>query len=65
MHEFEESIGGVERWICGGASTERLAREARLPLTGRTAQFYAGCVEHVEGVDFLAFGLPQAMWHLR
>jgi fumarate hydratase class I len=36
-----------------------------LSAVGGTAQFYAGCVEHVEGVDFLAFGLPQAMWHLR
>ena len=23
------------------------------------------CIEEVEGVDFLEFGVPEAMWHLR
>lgn len=36
-----------------------------LSAVGGAAQFYASCVEKVEGVDFLAFGVPQAMWRLR
>jgi fumarate hydratase, class I len=36
-----------------------------LTAVGGAAQFYASCVESVEGVDFLAFGMPQAMWRLR
>jgi fumarate hydratase class I len=32
---------------------------------GGAAQFYARCVEAVEGVDLLEFGIPEAMWHLR
>lgn len=32
---------------------------------GGAAQYYADCVEAVDGVDFLDFGIPEAMWHLR
>jgi fumarate hydratase class I len=36
-----------------------------LTAIGGAAQLYARCIEKVEGVDFLAFGIPEAMWHLR
>ncbi len=36
-----------------------------LSAIGGAAQYYARCIEAVEGVDFLAFGVPEAMWHLR
>jgi len=36
-----------------------------LTAIGGAAQLYASCIEKVEGVDFLAFGIPEAMWHLR
>jgi fumarate hydratase class I len=36
-----------------------------LSAIGGAAQFYADCVVAVEGVDFLEFGVPEAMWHLR
>jgi fumarate hydratase class I len=32
---------------------------------GGAAQYYAKCITEVEGVDFLDFGIPEAMWHLR
>lgn len=32
---------------------------------GGAAQYYANCVEEVEGVDLQHFGVPEAMWHLR
>lgn len=32
---------------------------------GGAAQYYAKCIEEVEGVDFLEFGVPEAMWHVR
>ncbi|HUA21479.1 MAG TPA: FumA C-terminus/TtdB family hydratase beta subunit [Bryobacteraceae bacterium] len=32
---------------------------------GGAAQFYARTVEKVLGVQFLEFGIPEAMWHLR
>jgi fumarate hydratase class I len=32
---------------------------------GGAAQYYARCIEKVEGVDLLEFGTPEAMWHLR
>jgi fumarate hydratase, class I len=32
---------------------------------GGAAQYYAKCIEEVEGVDFLEFGIPEAMWHVR
>jgi fumarate hydratase class I len=36
-----------------------------LTAIGGAAQLYARCIERVEGVDFLAFGIPDAMWHLK
>jgi fumarate hydratase class I len=36
-----------------------------LSAIGGAAQYYARCVESVDGVDFLAFGVPEAMWHLQ
>jgi fumarate hydratase class I len=35
-----------------------------LNAIGGAAQFYARCIEGVEGVSFLEFGTPEAMWHL-
>ena len=36
-----------------------------LNAIGGAAQFYADRIEKVEGVDLLALGVPEAMWHLR
>ena len=36
-----------------------------LNAIGGAAQYYAKCITQVEGVDFLEFGIPEAMWHLR
>lgn len=36
-----------------------------LNAIGGAAQYYARCVKKVEGVDFMEFGIPEAMWHLR
>lgn len=36
-----------------------------LNAIGGAAQYYARCVEAVEGVDLMEFGIPEAMWHLR
>ncbi len=36
-----------------------------LNAIGGAAQYYAQCIEKVEGVDFMEFGIPEAMWHLR
>jgi fumarate hydratase class I len=36
-----------------------------LNAIGGAAQFYARCIEAVEGVDLLDLGPPEAMWHLR
>jgi len=36
-----------------------------LNAIGGAAQFYARCVENVEGVYFPEFGVPEAMWKLR
>ena len=35
-----------------------------LNAVGGAAQFYARCIERVEGVSLLEFGTPEAMWHL-
>jgi fumarate hydratase class I len=32
---------------------------------GGAAQFYARCIERVDGVSLLQFGTPEAMWHLQ
>ncbi|MCP8969914.1 fumarate hydratase [Ectobacillus ponti] len=36
-----------------------------LNAIGGAAQYYAECIKNVEGVDFMEFGIPEAMWHLR
>ncbi len=36
-----------------------------LNAIGGAAQYYAQCIEKVEGVDYMEFGIPEAMWHLR
>ncbi len=36
-----------------------------LNAIGGAAQYYAQCFEKVEGVDFMEFGIPEAMWHLQ
>jgi fumarate hydratase class I len=36
-----------------------------LNAIGGAAQFYARCVERVDGVSLLEFGTPEAMWHLQ
>ena len=36
-----------------------------LNAIGGAAQYYADCITGVEGVDFMNFGVPEAMWHLR
>ncbi|WP_188540719.1 fumarate hydratase [Paenibacillus segetis] len=35
-----------------------------LNAIGGAAQYYAECIKHVNGVDFMEFGIPEAMWHL-
>ncbi len=51
-----------------GAKTLKALQEVGavyLSAIGGAAQYYAACIEEVEGVDFLEFGLPEAMWHIR
>jgi fumarate hydratase class I len=36
-----------------------------LNAIGGAAQYYAECIKSVEGVDFMQFGIPEAMWHLQ
>ncbi|AHV96665.1 fumarate hydratase [Paenibacillus sabinae] len=35
-----------------------------LNAIGGAAQYYAECIKKVDGVDFMEFGIPEAMWHL-
>lgn len=35
-----------------------------LNAIGGAAQYYTKCITSVDGVDFLDFGIPEAMWHL-
>jgi len=51
-----------------GAKTLQALKEhgaVYLNAIGGAAQYYADCIEEVEGVDFMEFGIPEAMWHLR
>jgi len=51
-----------------GAKTLAALRECGavyLSAVGGAAPFYADCIEEVLGVDFLEFGVPEAMWRLR
>jgi fumarate hydratase class I len=36
-----------------------------LNAIGGAAQYYANCILEVEAVDFLEFGIPEAMWHIK
>lgn len=36
-----------------------------LNAIGGAAQYYAKTIKKVEGVDFMEFGIPEAMWHLQ
>jgi len=36
-----------------------------LNAVGGAAQYYAECIKNVNGVDFMVFGIPEAMWHLQ
>jgi fumarate hydratase class I len=36
-----------------------------LNAVGGAAQYYAECIKRVNGVDFMEFGIPEAMWHLQ
>jgi fumarate hydratase class I len=36
-----------------------------LNAIGGAAQYYTQCITGVEGVDFLEFGIPEAMWHIQ
>lgn len=35
-----------------------------LNAIGGAAQYYAECIKKVNGVDYMEFGIPEAMWHL-
>ena len=51
-----------------GAKTLAMLKEfgaVYLSAIGGAAQYYSKCIEEVEGVDFLEFGVPEAMWHVR
>src|SRR5918992_1743911 len=53
----------------GGMGTRTLAGleesgAVYLNAIGGAAQFYARCIERVDGVSLMEFGTPEAMWHL-
>jgi fumarate hydratase class I len=50
----------------GGKTLKALQEHGGVYLNaiGGAAQYYARCIEKVEGVDFMEFGVPEAMWHL-
>ena len=50
-----------------GAKTLEALKECGavyLNAIGGAAQFYARCIERVDGVSLLEFGVPEAMWHI-
>jgi fumarate hydratase, class I len=50
-----------------GAKTLQALKETGavyLNAVGGAAQFYARCIERVDGVSLMEFGTPEAMWHL-
>jgi fumarate hydratase, class I len=54
----------------GGMGTKTLSAmkdvgAVYLSAIGGAAQYYTKCIEEVEGVDLLDFGIPEAMWHVR
>ena len=51
-----------------GAKTLAALKDAGavyLNAVGGAAQFYARCIERVDGVSLMEFGTPEAMWHLQ
>lgn len=51
-----------------GAKTSAGLKESGavyLNAIGGAAQYYAECITGVNAVDFLEFGVPEAMWHLQ
>ena len=53
----------------GGMGTRTLAAlneqgAVYLSAIGGAAQYYADCITGVQGVDFMEFGMPEAMWHI-
>jgi fumarate hydratase class I len=51
-----------------GAKTSAALKEVGavyLNAIGGAAQYYAECITGVDGVDFMEFGIPEAMWHLQ
>ncbi|HET9704693.1 MAG TPA: FumA C-terminus/TtdB family hydratase beta subunit [Vicinamibacterales bacterium] len=51
----------------GGKTLAGLKQHGAVYLNaiGGAAQFYARCIERVEGVSLIEFGTPEAMWHLQ
>jgi fumarate hydratase class I len=51
----------------GGKTLAALQESGAVYLNaiGGAAQFYARCIDRVEGVSLLKFGTPEAMWHLQ
>jgi len=51
----------------GARTLEALKEHGAVYLNaiGGAAQFYARCIEKVDGVSLQEFGTPEAMWHLR
>src|SRR5688572_28845475 len=43
----------------------KLSGAVYLNAIGGAAQFYARCIERVDGVSLMEFGTPEAMWHLQ
>jgi len=50
----------------GGKTLAGLQQHGAVYLNaiGGAAQFYARCIERVDGVSLTEFGTPEAMWHL-
>ncbi|MSP64749.1 MAG: fumarate hydratase [Ignavibacteria bacterium] len=53
----------------GGMGDQTLAalkehKAVYMNAIGGAAQYYSKCITKIDGVDFLEFGTPEAMWHL-
>jgi fumarate hydratase class I len=66
LHKF-----GVRALVGKGGMGEKTLAALRecgavyLNAIGGAAQYYADRIVRVEGVDFLEFGVPEAMWHIQ
>ena len=51
----------------GGRTLAGLKQHGAVYLNaiGGAAQFYARCIDQVDGVSLMEFGTPEAMWHLQ